>query len=128
MLNVVSNQQERIKSMRFYTVKQMSMRHPAFSQSALRALIFKADQNGLAPAITRVGRKVLIEEDKFIRWLKDDKCLVREEESKLKENPYLVSDQNTPKKSETPKNKTAKTKKKDKKLIKNDNDDQQDLF
>jgi len=121
---------ERIVFMGFYTVKQMSMRHTAFSESALRALIFKADQNGLAPAITRVGRKVLTDEDKFIRWLKDNKCLVREEESKLKENPYLVSDQDTPKKSETPKSKTAQTKKKkkDKKLVKNDDDDQQDLF
>ena len=79
--------------MGFYTVKQMSMRHQAFSESALRALIFKSDQNGLAPAIIRVGRKVLMDDDKFIRWLKDDECLISEEEAKFKHNPHLVSDQ-----------------------------------
>ena len=53
----------------FYTVKQFSQRHPVFSESSLRYLIFNERHNGLSPAIRRVGRKVLIDEDKFFEWL-----------------------------------------------------------
>ena len=64
--------------MAYYTVKQMSMRHPAFSESSLRWLIFNESSNGLHPAIKRVGRKVLVNELKFLRWIEDNECLVRE--------------------------------------------------
>jgi len=60
----------------------MAMRHEAFSEASLRALIFNAKKNGLWPAITRVGRKVLIHEGKFLRWIEDRSCLVREEAEK----------------------------------------------
>jgi len=62
-----------------FSVRQFSEKHRAFSQSSLRALIDKAREryssrgivpgNGLAPAIVRVGRKVLIDEEAFFRWL-----------------------------------------------------------
>jgi hypothetical protein len=39
------------------------------SQRALRNLIFKADRNGLAVAIRRVGRRVLIDEAEFFAWV-----------------------------------------------------------
>ncbi|MDD2768825.1 MAG: hypothetical protein PHT19_08830 [Methylococcus sp.] len=51
------------------TVRQFSERHPAFTQGSLRALIFNEKQNGLHAAIIRVGRKVLIDEEAFFRWL-----------------------------------------------------------
>jgi hypothetical protein len=63
------------------TVSQFSERNPAFSESALRNLIFKADErlgangpipsNGLieAGAIVRIGRKVLIDEARFFDWI-----------------------------------------------------------
>lgn len=61
------------------TVRQFSDKHPAWSQSALRNLIFQAQTrkssrgeipgNGLAPAIVRVGGKVLIDEDRFFAWV-----------------------------------------------------------
>ncbi len=62
-----------------YSVKRFSEKHPAFTQASLRALIDKARErhstrgpipgNGLAPAIVRVGRRVLIDEEAFFRWL-----------------------------------------------------------
>ena len=63
------------------TVHQFNQRNPAFTESALRNLIFKADErlgaNGTIPAnglvesgaIIRIGRKVLIDEDRFFEWM-----------------------------------------------------------
>lgn len=65
----------------YFTVAQFSERNPAFSQSALRNLVFKADArestrgtipgNGLVEsgAIVRLGRKVLIHEGRFFEWV-----------------------------------------------------------
>lgn len=64
-----------------FTVAQFADLHPAFSQSALRNLIFKAEDregaagiipgNGLAKAgaIVRIGRKILIDEARFFEWV-----------------------------------------------------------
>lgn len=64
-----------------FTVRQFAERNAAFSESALRNLIHKADTrhstrgdvsgNGLAEAgaIIRVGRKVLIDEARFFDWI-----------------------------------------------------------
>jgi hypothetical protein len=68
-----------------YTVQQTSERYPAFSQSALRFLIFNAEPrknsrnetipgNGLGSAIIRIGRKVLIDETKFLEWIESHRC------------------------------------------------------
>lgn len=66
---------------RVFTVKQFAKRNPAFSELALRNLIFKAAErqssrglipgNGLinAGAIIRIGRKVLIDELSFFEWV-----------------------------------------------------------
>ncbi len=61
------------------TVRQFSEKHPAFSQGALRNLIFLADDrksskgnmpgNGLSVALVRIGRKVLIDEARFFEWI-----------------------------------------------------------
>lgn len=65
----------------FLTVEQFSARNPAFTAPALRNLIFKAEPrqsskgeipgNGLAEAgaIVRLGRRVLIDEAKFLAWV-----------------------------------------------------------
>jgi hypothetical protein len=68
--------------LRLFTVEQFSDRHPAFPQSAIRSHILNsADRlnsrgeriagNGLAAsgAIVRVGRRVLIDEQAFFRWI-----------------------------------------------------------
>ena len=64
------------------TVRQFSEKHPAFSQGSLRNLIFNSNTrkatngdipgNGLedAGAIIRIGRKILIVEDKFFAWVR----------------------------------------------------------
>jgi len=68
--------------MKLHTVSQFPNAHPAFTPAALRNLIFKAEQrhsskgaipgNGLieAGAIVRIGRKVLIDEDRFFEWVR----------------------------------------------------------
>lgn len=65
----------------YLTVEQCSQRNPAFTPPALRNLIFKAEPrqssrgeipgNGLveAGAIVRLGRRVLIDEAKFLAWV-----------------------------------------------------------
>ena len=69
--------------MKLHTVEQFPNAHPAFTPAALRNLIFKAQPrhstngeipgNGLieAGAIVRIGRRVLIDEDRFFDWLRD---------------------------------------------------------
>jgi hypothetical protein len=56
----------------YLTVKQFSEKHPAFTNGGLRSLIFNEESNGLAKAgaIVRIGRRVLIDEEKFFSWVK----------------------------------------------------------
>lgn len=53
------------------TVQQFPTKYPAFKLGGLRHQIFNAEKNGLANsgAIVRMGRKVLINEDKFFAWI-----------------------------------------------------------
>ncbi|MBY0483843.1 hypothetical protein [Nitrosomonas sp.] len=61
------------------TVRQFSDKHSAFTQGAIRNLIFLAESrktsrgiitgNGLNIALVRIGRKVLIDEAKFFQWI-----------------------------------------------------------
>jgi hypothetical protein len=53
------------------TIRQLAEANPAFSEPSLRWLIFQATNNGLADsgAIVRIGRRVLIDQDRFGRWL-----------------------------------------------------------
>jgi hypothetical protein len=55
-----------------FTVRQLAERLPAFSQASLRWLLFNADSNGLARsgALLRPGRRILIDEAKFVEWLR----------------------------------------------------------
>lgn len=53
------------------TVRQASEAIPAYSQAALRYLIFREHENGLAEAgaVHRVGRRVLLDLDAFGAWI-----------------------------------------------------------
>jgi hypothetical protein len=51
------------------TVRQHAEKHPAFSQSSLRNLIFNAKINGIDAALVRVGRRILIDEAAFFTWI-----------------------------------------------------------
>ena len=54
-----------------YTVKQFSMRYPAFSESTLRGLIAKEEQNGFEICTVRPPnvKRVYIDEQKFLIWI-----------------------------------------------------------
>jgi len=58
-----------IKEIKNYrSIKQMASGGP-FSEAALRWLVFNAESNGLAAAIVRIGRKVLIDSEEFATWI-----------------------------------------------------------
>lgn len=57
----------------YLTVKQVAVKHPAFSESSIRYHIFHEKTNGLSNAIRRVGRKILINESVFLEWLEGHK-------------------------------------------------------
>lgn len=69
---------------RWLTVAQMANANPAFTENSLRYLIYSAKPrkraqskaglgdvpaNGLAPAIKKIGRKILIDEQAFLEWI-----------------------------------------------------------
>lgn len=70
----------------YLTVKQFCQRNPGFALGGMRARIFHEHENGLSKsgAIVRNGRRVLINEAKFFKWLESPLCL---------QNPshYLIS-------------------------------------
>jgi len=61
------------------TVRQFSEKYPAFSQGSLRNLIHLSSErytskgqipgNGLSVALVRIGRKLLISDQKFFEWI-----------------------------------------------------------
>lgn len=56
-------------SERLRTLRQLAERNPAFTEGALRWHVFNAKSNGLDKAIVRIGRRVLVDELEFNRWL-----------------------------------------------------------
>jgi hypothetical protein len=58
------------KEKKYLTVSQLAERHPAFSTSAIRHLIFNAPSNQFHSVIFRVGRKLVLEETAFENWIK----------------------------------------------------------
>jgi|JI10StandDraft_1071094.scaffolds.fasta_scaffold43566_6 hypothetical protein len=51
------------------TVRQFSIKYPAFPEGGLRYLIFNQNHNGFGKCIRRVGKKVLIDETAFFAWV-----------------------------------------------------------
>lgn len=60
---------EKIK--KFLSVEQLAQRHPAFTASAIRHLIFSSRTNGFHKVIFRVGRKLVLEELAFEAWVSE---------------------------------------------------------
>ncbi|MAF68751.1 MAG: hypothetical protein CMH25_05340 [Micavibrio sp.] len=58
--------------MSLYTVKQMAMRYPAFTEDAFRKIIFNRHKNGFYECIIRVpgSTRILICEMSFLKWLR----------------------------------------------------------
>lgn len=61
---------ERDPSLRLGDVDDIVREHPAFSTPAVRALIHRAEHNGLSKHIYRIGRRVLIDLNGFERWVR----------------------------------------------------------
>ena len=61
-----------IQDQRILTVKQFALRHTWISESGLRWLLFNRKSNGLqkSGAIIMLGRKLLIDEQNFLAWLR----------------------------------------------------------
>jgi hypothetical protein len=59
-----------------HTVKQFSLKHPFATEGGLRYEIFNAETNGLknSEALVRVGRKVLINEEKYFGWIESQQA------------------------------------------------------
>jgi hypothetical protein len=59
----------------YLTVNQFCEKHPAFRPGGIRYQIFNEKTNGLAAsgAIVRMGTKVLINEEKWFRWIEQKK-------------------------------------------------------
>ncbi len=58
------------------TVSQLANAFPAFSEPALRRLIFDAEINGLANAIVRIGRRVYVDLALFEEWVERHRITV----------------------------------------------------
>jgi hypothetical protein len=61
--------QEVISKSNWLTIKQAANANPAFSENSLRMLVFRADQNGLKNSVSRIGRKILINQESFEAWI-----------------------------------------------------------
>jgi hypothetical protein len=57
----------------FHTVPQLAAKFPAFTEGGLRWLVFNAKYNGFQQVIVRVGRRVLIDETRFVEWLRNQR-------------------------------------------------------
>lgn len=61
-----------IEEHQILTVKQFAQRHTWITLAGLRWLLFRRDSNGLqkSGAILKIGRKILIDEQLFLQWLR----------------------------------------------------------
>ncbi len=58
-----------LESKQYLTVKQLSEKYPAFPASGIRHLIFHAKAKNFENCLIRVGRKVLVDSDRFSAWI-----------------------------------------------------------
>lgn len=72
MTNVMEKAKALPQARRLMTVAQFAAEHPAFSQSAIRHLIFDAKSNKFSKVIKRIGkRKILLDEAAFFLWVEE---------------------------------------------------------
>lgn len=50
------------------TVKQLVEKRPYLTESSVRWLLFNRKHNGLSQAVVKIGKKVLIDEEKYDIW------------------------------------------------------------
>ena len=51
------------------SVNDFSDKYPTFTRGTLRAYIFNADKNGFNEVIRRIGGRVFIKENTFMKWV-----------------------------------------------------------
>lgn len=59
------------KNRRFIPVTQWPEHHPWPPVGGLRHLIFYANENGFSKVVKKCGRRVLIDEQEFFRWVEE---------------------------------------------------------
>ena len=64
--------QEATNSPQFLTVKQFITKHVAFTAGGIRSLLFyRGDDAEKSGAVVRFGRRILIDEPRFLAWVRD---------------------------------------------------------
>jgi len=60
-----------IKNRQFSTVKNLPSKYPDadFTESSIRWWLFNSKDNGFSKCVVRVGRKILIDVERFEEWL-----------------------------------------------------------
>lgn len=56
-------------SRRFLTVKQFADKYPWATSGGIRHLIFFSETNGFDRCMFRMGRRILLDEDRVIEWI-----------------------------------------------------------
>lgn len=64
-------QNNNISKPKLLTVNQFVEEHNFTTHGGMRYLIFNAKENKLEKAIKRIGRKILIDEQKFFEWINE---------------------------------------------------------
>ena len=59
------------------TVKQAAMEAPFITEAKLRWWIFRAETNGLKPALITIGGRVYIDRAEFNKWLEGQRMIRR---------------------------------------------------
>jgi hypothetical protein len=60
-----------METKRYSTVSKLPQLYPAFTIGGLRHLIFNEESNGFNTCVIRVGRKILIDLDRFETWIEN---------------------------------------------------------
>ncbi len=60
-----------MESGQFSTVEQFAQKFPAFTPASLRWMLFNRETNGLDTAVVQIGRRILIDEQAFVAWLRE---------------------------------------------------------
>lgn len=56
----------------FLTVRQFAEKYPAFTTGGIRSLLFyRGEDAEKAGAIVHFGRRILIDEERFLSWVRD---------------------------------------------------------
>lgn len=53
---------------RYLSLKQVTEKYP-FTEGAIRKLLFNRSSNGLDQSITKIGRKIIFNRERFEQWI-----------------------------------------------------------